>query len=86
MGLSLCIQQLGISPLVFCFGFVEQEFGQHPLVRQGQYFAPFGYVAASQGIYGVYVFEFSKRLDARFSLQYRRSCCKKPVLCFNKLG
>ncbi len=78
--------QLHIPPLVFGFGFVEQQLGEHPLVGQGQHRSPAGNIAPGQRIYGVDVLKRLKRPDARPYLQRCRSRAQKPVLGFDKFG
>ena len=84
--LSLRLQQVAVAFLVGGFFFVEEEFGEDAFVGHGEDGVPFGEVAICEGVYGVDVFKFFKRLDTCFFLQYCCRRCKKLSFCFNKLG
>ena len=67
----LTVLQFCILPLVLCFGFVEEQFGEDALVGHGKDIAPFGNIAAGQGVYGVYI---PKLFESVYASPFFKSC------------
>lgn len=68
--LPLCLQYFTIPFLIFCFGFVEEQFGEDALVGHVEDGIPFGDVAGGEGVYGVDIFKFFKSLYSSFFFQH----------------
>ncbi len=59
-----------ILSLILRFRLIQQKLSKDTIIGDGKYLAPFRYIAAGEGVDGVYVFKFFKRLNTCLLLQY----------------